>query len=333
MCGVALKIQEVILEYKIINESNRYLPKSIDFEGALNEWTDKCRNIKISYFYAINDWESVSPLMGMLFDIVKTGSLPDAKRQAFLDNITALGQKFIELYNDPLPLFSKVCSYILSKFSPDDIKEIYKSLPVNLFTTDKQEYQNTVKRKADEFASTQGSLRLKELWISKTDTGTPREWSDKYSMPILCMIPDGEYQEAKSVFDLLNSRRQNDPAMIDKAIEYLESATSIADLSNEEKRDKAFREKIIKGYDVLLDNIEEVKKHLRDSLRSEPYDWIGLSSIDRLLKEMAEFKYNESGCDKALEKIDDMDVADVKKYLKELIRSNMTVGMEIIKDN
>ena len=111
-----LKIQEVILEYKIINESNRYLPKSIDFEGALNEWTDKCRNIKISYFYAINDWESVSPLMGMLFDIVKTGSLPDAKRQAFLDNITALGQKFIELYNDPLPLFSKVCSYILSKF-------------------------------------------------------------------------------------------------------------------------------------------------------------------------------------------------------------------------
>lgn len=328
-----LKIQEVILEYKIINESNRYLPKSIDFEGALNEWTDKCRNIKISYFYAINDWESVSPLMGMLFDIVKTGSLPDAKRQAFLDNITALGQKFIELYNDPLPLFSKVCSYILSKFSPDDIKEIYKSLPVNLFTTDKQEYQNTVKRKADEFASTQGSLRLKELWISKTDTGTPREWSDKYSMPILCMIPDGEYQEAKSVFDLLNSRRQNDPAMIDKAIEYLESATSIADLSNEEKRDNAFREKIIKGYDVLLDNIEEVKKHLRDSPRSEPYDWIGLSSIDRLLKEMAEFKYNESGCDKALEKIDDMDVADVKKYLKELIRSNMTVGMEIIKDN
>lgn len=114
---------------------------------------------------------------------------------------------------------------------------------MNLFTTDKQEYQNTVKRKADEFASTQGSLRLKELWISKTDTGTPREWSDKYSMPILCMIPDGEYQEAKSVFDLLNSRRQNDPAMIDKAIEYLESATSIADLSNEEKRDNAFREK------------------------------------------------------------------------------------------
>ena len=34
---------------------------------------------------------------------------------------------------------------------------------------------------------------------------------------------------------------------------------------------------------------------------------------------------------KALEKIDDMDVADVKQYLKKLIRDNMIVGMEIIK--
>ena len=32
-------------------------------------------------------------------------------------------------------------------------------------------------------------------------------------------------------------------------------------------------------------------------------------------------------------KIDEMDIADVKKYLKDLIRDNMVVGMEIIKGN
>lgn len=32
-----------------------------------------------------------------------------------------------------------------------------------------------------------------------------------------------------------------------------------------------------------------------------------------------------------MEKIDNMDVADVKQYLKNLIRDNMVVGMEIIK--
>ena len=46
---------------------------------------------------------------------------------------------------------------------------------------------------------------------------------------------------------------------------------------------------------------------------------------------MAEDRYSKFGCDKALEKIDEMDVADVKRYLKELIKDNMIVGMEIIK--
>lgn len=48
---------------------------------------------------------------------------------------------------------------------------------------------------------------------------------------------------------------------------------------------------------------------------------------------MAEAKYNQGGCELALSKIDEMDITDVKNYLKELIRDNMIVGMEIIKGN
>ena len=53
--------------------------------------------------------------------------------------------------------------------------------------------------------------------------------------------------------------------------------------------------------------------------------------VEKRLQEKAEYEYNATGCDKAMEKIDNMDVADVKQYLKELIRDNMVVGMEIIK--
>ena len=55
--------------------------------------------------------------------------------------------------------------------------------------------------------------------------------------------------------------------------------------------------------------------------------------MNEKLRKMAEAKYNQEGAAKALEKIDEMNVDDVKKYLKELIRDNMTVGMEIIKGN
>ena len=55
--------------------------------------------------------------------------------------------------------------------------------------------------------------------------------------------------------------------------------------------------------------------------------------MEKKLRQKAEATYNQTGCDKALEKIDEMDVTDVKRYLKELIKDNMIVGMEIIKGN
>ena len=48
---------------------------------------------------------------------------------------------------------------------------------------------------------------------------------------------------------------------------------------------------------------------------------------------MAEDKYAREGCTKALEKIDVMQPEDVRQYLKRLIKDNMVVGMEIIKNN
>ena len=69
------------------------------------------------------------------------------------------------------------------------------------------------------------------------------------------------------------------------------------------------------------------------TLTSQQSRLIGLAfpEIEKKLRQMAEAKYNQGGCDRALAKIDEMDIADVKKYLKDLIRDNMVVGMEIIK--
>ena len=46
---------------------------------------------------------------------------------------------------------------------------------------------------------------------------------------------------------------------------------------------------------------------------------------------MADNKYSKHGYEEALEKIDEMEASEVKRYLKELIKDNMIVGMEIIK--
>ena len=81
----------------------------------------------------------------------------------------------------------------------------------------------------------------------------------------------------------------------------------------------------------MLTDLDEVRDHLTKSICSDPDDWYVSSLVDNELRQMAEFKYNESGCNKALKKIENMDVAVVKEYIKQLIKNNMIVGIEIIK--
>ena len=115
-----------------------------------------------------------------------------------------------------------------------------------------------------------------------------------------------------------------------KAIEYFASATFFDLLTDDAALDKAFRDGVVKSYAVMLTDIQSVKDYLDSHIGADPYDWFGLPEIDKKLRQMAEAKYNQGGCERALAKIDEMDIAD---DLKDLIKDNMIVGMEIIKGN
>lgn len=326
------KIDEVILEYKIIAQSNKILPKATSFDGAIREWADKCGMIRISYLYAKNYWEDLSELMELLYDIKKSGVLHESKREKFLEQITTNGDAFNRFYNSQVAPFRKACAFIVGHFSEQEAYEIFKLLPKNLFTSEKSDYQATVQSTVDKFVSEQSATKLREMWRNKTQTDSPRQWSTKYLMPILSMIPSKDVPAARTAFGTLN-RKNPDASSIEKATEFLERADFFDRLSSQEERDKAFRENVVKSYSVMLDDLDEVRNYLKRRIAADPYDWFGLPEVDAKLKEMAEFKYNESGCDKAMEKIEDMDATEAKQYLKRLIKDNMIVGMEIIKGN
>ncbi len=151
-------------------------------------------------------------------------------------------------------------------------------------------------------------------------------------MPILCLVPDREVQTARAAFGAVN-KNHPDASSIEKAIIYLENASFYGLMNDQDALDCIFRETIIKSFAVMLTDIGEVKAFLNSRISSEPYDWFGLPEVDKKLEQIAEDKYVREGCTVALKKIDSMDVGDVKRYLKELVKDNMIVGMEIIKEN
>lgn len=325
------KIQEIILEYRIIVESNKINPRELTFDNAVQGWCTKCKTIRMSYLCAENYWNDLRDFMKMLYNIKKTGSLLESQREQFLNQMTLHADEFKSYCSNQIEIFKQACSYYLNDFTDDEIRDLYQSIKGNdVFTMERSDYANLVKQTVDEFKLSRSSMLLRELWTDKTGSESPKKWSEQFKTPILCMVPEAEIEQARAAFDTLN-RSHPDTGAIDKALEYLGSASFYDSLKDENERNKAFKRCIIKNYDVILTDLDEVREYLVRTVGS-PYSWIGLPSVDTKLKEMAQAKYDESGCNTALEKIDSMDVEDVKRYLKQLIRGNMTVGIEIIKD-
>ena len=326
------KVDEVILEYEIISESNKIIGRSVSFSQTVTDWCEKCQYIRISYAAAKNYLDEIGPFLEMLHAVKKAGTMLDSQKQKFLDLLRVHGKAFATFRTNQVDLFKRICAYYIDGFNDDEIGELFQKIPAGTFTMDKSEYINLVDKKAQEYRSSLGNARLKKLWQDKTGTTSPREWSKKHLMPILCLIPDNELQKARSAFGAIN-KAHPDAVSVDKAIQYIDSATFFAKLNDTEELDRIFVETMIKGLSVMLPDIEEVKHYLDGHITAEPYDWFALPEVEKKLRQMAEAKYAQSGCDRALEKIDEMDVADVKRYLKELIKDNMNVGIEIIKGN
>lgn len=325
------KIRETILEYKIIAESNKVNAPNTSFEGAMQEWMRRCDNIRIAFTAGKAEFSGLTGLMNLLYKVKGTGSIADSQKQEFYEQLVAHGEEYKYFYSNQGDLFQKVCAYYLNDFDDKEKADIFKLIPAGCFTKEKNEYFEIVEEKVEEFKSSQGKLKLKALWRDKTETESPRAWSKKYSMPILCMVDDDEVSQVRSVFGAVNQVHP-DTNSIQRALKYLESATIFDRLNSKEERDKSFERCIVKDYSVLLDNVEEVKNYLTKNLHEDPYDWYGLPSVEKLIKQMAEAKYIQGGSEEALSVIDKMETEEVKRYLKELIKDNLRVGLEIIRN-
>lgn len=326
------KIREVILEYRIIVVSNKISSKNTTFAGVITDWCDKCNYIRISYLAAKASFGGLSPLMEMLYNLKHSGRLADeSQKKNFFDLLNSNGEAFMSFYGNQVDLFKSVCEYYLNGFSDEEIRELYLKIPSSgTFTMDKSAYLNLVDSTAKDYRSSLGYSQLKRFWEQKTHSSSPRDWSRKNRMPVLSLVPDDEVTTARTAFDTLN-RSHPDAASVTKAKEYLEGASFYSVMGDKNALNEIFTATIIKDYAIMLTDVDEVKDYLDSRLAAEPYDWFGLPEVDKKLRQMAEAKYNQGGSVKALEKIDEMDVEDVKRYLKELIKDNMTVGMEIIK--
>ena len=114
-------------------------------------------------------------------------------------------------------------------------------------------------------------------------------------------------------------------------LDYLQRTALFDLIGDETKRDAAFRESIVGRFAALLTNLNEVRDRL-ERLPVDVYAWADNPQVRKRVEELAQAEYQAGGSDKVLTKIESMDDARLKRYLKELVAGNMRVGLEILED-
>lgn len=325
------KISDVILEYRIISESNRSLPKSTCLRDVVLEWNKRSNNIRIPYDVLRKYVGDLSQLLGQLYYMKQSGQLQEQYKQKFYNALVTQRESFENFYKDQLPYFKQAAGTFVEELDEQDVAGFFSTIPAGQFTKSSTEYYQYIENTVGDYQKSVRKMLLKNLWLEKTGTKDPADWSERYDTPILCMFDDAERGEARINFSTILAYAASD-ADITRAIAYLESASFYGRLNDPNERDRCFIERVVGDYAIMLKDTDAIRKSLLGSIPDKAYNWMDNSAVKNRLKVLAEKQYKLSGCERAQAVIDKMDASELRRYLNELIADNLTVGMEILKN-
>jgi len=325
------EIRKLLTEYSVVKESNAILNTAAhSLNEAYKEWRERLKFIGISCEALRAKYPALAKVLDMLLKICKQEDILPEQLKAFHSELVAHGAEIRELLNNDRRAFAEVYEPYLEDLGDNDIADVKSKLQTGLFELPKTDCNVKVKEAAEEFRKNQLKSQLFRLWKDKTGTKNPLEWSSRYRTPILCCVSEAEFEKAKKAFETLN-RNWGMNSEIKSALAFLESTTLFGVLADEEKRNAAFKRDIVGEYSTLLPDLDKVRDTL-DRLYVDTYDWRDNPSVKGKVKQLAEAEYNAGGSDKVLLKIDGMDDARLKQYLKRLVKDSITVGIEILAD-
>jgi hypothetical protein len=313
-----------------VRESNKiYAAYSESLSKCYSTWRDKLKAISISAEHLQKRFPSIGKLVVFLLRIVEQSEILPDQLKAFNTELSEHSQLLSDIFKDENTIFTETYAQYLEGLNEKDIEEVRGKLPMGMFIMSATESNAKVKLQVESYQ--QGLLKTKlfNLWKDATNTKSPREWSSRYKMPILCLVSTSEFDTAKKTFETLNRINPTD-AEIGEALAFLESdPVFLSVINDEDKRKEGFIRYVVGKYSALLPDYLKVQDAL-DRMSIEPYDWYKHPSVDSKIAQLAQAEYSSGGSDIVLKKIDDMDDSTLKSYLKQLVVDNMTVGLEII---
>lgn len=324
------EIRKLITEYEVVKSTNILLNVTAHSkDAAFKEWRETLKFIGFSCESVKAKKPALDKFFYSLLRIANYEDMLPEHVKSFLDEMTNHMADIRGILNNPLSVFMDIYAPYLEGFTEAECEEIKNSITSEMFTVSSTASNATVKKAAEDYRKNQVKSQLYKLWSDKTGgSKNPRVWSEKHRTPILCCMKDTQYIAAKKVFATLNSSTQSE-ADIKEALEFLQKADFFDDIASADYRDECFAKHIIGDYTSLISDMNAVRDTL-ESTGISAYEWNDNPSIRSKVDSMANAEYNAGGSDKVVDIIESMDDAELKKWLTDIVRKDMDLGIKII---
>lgn len=324
------EIRKLITEYEVVKSTNVFLNVTArSKEAAFKTWRETLKFIGFS----CESIKAKKPALDKFFyNLLRIANyedmLPD-NMKSFLDEMINHNAEIRDVLGNTLAVFMDIYAPYLEGFTDTECEEIKNSITSEMFTISSTASNAIVKKAVEDYRKNQVKSQLYKLWSDKTGgSKNPRVWSEKYRTPILCCVNASLYAEAKKAFATLNNSTQSE-ADIKEALAFLKEADFFDEIASSEFRDKCFTKCIIGDYTSLISDIDAVRDAL-ESTGISAYEWNDNPSIRSKVSGMADAEYNAGGSDKVVNIIEGMGDAELKKWLTDIVRKDMGLGLKII---
>ena len=324
------EIRRLITEYDVVKHTNILLNVTAhNKDSAFKSWREALKFIGFSCEMISEKRSELSKFFTALLHIANYDDMLPDNMESFLKEMTEHHAEIRDILDNKLAVFIELYKPYLDGLSDVECEEVKNSITVEMFTASSTSSNNTVKTAAENYRKNQVKTQLFKLWSEKTNgTKNPRQWSEKFRTPILICVDTKIYEDAKKAFSTLNSSNPGE-SEIKEALAFLQSADFFDNISDQNFRDKCFRKHIVGDYASLLADIEEVREML-ESTGISAYEWNNSPVIRNKISSKASAEYNAGGSDKAVQVIENMKDDELKKWLTEIVKKDMSLGVKII---
>lgn len=324
------ELDKLIVDYQFVKQTNELLNVSCNTkEKAFSAWRDALRFIGVSAELLKSKRPNLDKIFGFLLKIVnKEDLLPEMIKDLYIE-INDHKTELIEVLGDRVALFDEIYGVYLEGFSVNEKEEILHSLQNDMFILSASSSNQLVKTNADNYRKNQIKTQMFNLWRSLTSSKSPKDWSEKHRMPILCLVDPNKFDETCRVFTTLNSQLHSD-SDIKNALSWMDDNSEFFDQLNDDSYcEQMFIATMLGDYSVVLPNVDQVKQCL-EKMPIDIYDWFNNPAVKARIKQLADAEYHAGGSDRAIKLIASMSDAELKHRLTELVKKDVDLGLRII---